>query len=128
MIRLTVAAMDGKADAYKKTVEELQSDIVIGESDISGTLKHVSGYTEFSRKTSEQSGNYLALKVEVPEKAEVTTELVNGEKGPVDLSKDKFCVYKISDKDNQKIKFTVSMNDDSITKTYDLKGLVLNPE
>lgn len=128
MISLTVAAMDGKTDAYKKTVEDLQSDVVIGETGISGTLKYVTEYTGFSSKADEQSGNYLALKVEVPEGAEVTTELVNGKKGSVNLSKDKFCVYRISDKDKQKIKFTVSVNEESVTKTYDLTGLVLNTQ
>lgn len=126
MISLTVVAMDGKTDVYKKTVDELQSNIVINETEISGTLKHVTEYTGFSNEVDEQSGNYLALKVEVPEGAEVTTELVNGKNGPVNLSKDKFCVYRISDKDKQKIKFTVSVNEESITKTYDLTGLTLN--
>ena len=128
MISLTVNAMGGKENVYDKTVEELQSDIRIDSEKITGTLKNVTDYSGFSDDSEKQSGHFLALKVDVSEDSNVTTELVNGETGPVDMSKDHFCVYRITNKDNQKIKFTASSGEESVTKTYDLTGLILSPE
>ena len=121
--------MNGETDVYGLNVSDLQSGIVIGEFDISGTLLYVSEYPGFNGSdVSEQSGNYLALKVDVPEGANVTTELINGKKGAVDLTADKFCVYRITDKDTQQIKFTVSKNEESKVSVYSLAGLTLNEE
>ena len=119
--------MDGETTKYGKQVSDLQTDIEISDTSISGTLNYVTDFTEFNvSDASEQSGNYLALEVEVPEGATVTTELINGKKGPVDLTNDKFCVYRITDKDKQQIKFVVSKDEDSTETVYDLKGLTLN--
>ena len=121
--------MDGKTNVYDKTVDDLQSDIVIDDESISGTLKHVTDYVGFNASNNEeQSGNYLALKVEVPEGAKITTRLINGKKGTVDLTNDKFCVYRITNKDNQKVEFTVTKGDESLTKTYGLTNLVVDTE
>ena len=128
MISLTVNAMGGKENVYDITVEELQSGIRIDGEKITGTLKNVTDYSGFSDDSEKQSGHFLALKVDVSEDSNVTTELVNGETGPVDMSEDHFCVYRITNKDDQKIKFTVSSGEESVTKTYDLTGLVLSPE
>lgn len=71
-------------------------------------MKHVTGYTGFSSNTSEQEGNYLALKVDADsEDAVVTIELVGGTKGPVTLDDD---------------------GKDSATKTYGLTRLILETE
>ena len=119
--------MDGETEAYGLNVNQLQSDIVIDGTDISGTLKYVTDYTGFNATdNSEQSGNYLALSVEVPEGATVTTQLINGKKGSVDLTTDKFCIYRITNKDTQKVKFTVTKGNESKTETYSLSGLTLN--
>lgn len=121
--------MDGETDAYGLTVSQLQSDIVIGESDISGTLLNVTSYPGFNGSDlEEQSGYYLALKVEVPKGATITTQLVNGKNSPVDITSDKFCIYRITDKDTQLVKFTVSKDKETKTSTYSLTGLTLNEE
>ena len=81
-------------------------------------MKHVTGYTGFSSNTSEQEGNYLALKVDADsEDAVVTIELVGGTKGPVTLDDDMNIVLLI--KNNGK---------DSATKTYGLTRLILETE
>ena len=70
-------------------------------------MKHVTGYTGFSSNTSEQEGNYLALKVDADsEDAVVTIELVGGTKGPVTLDDDMNIVLLIKNKDTQSIKVT----------------------
>ena len=92
-------------------------------------MKHVTGYTGFSSNTSEQEGNYLALKVDADSKdAVVTVELVGGTKGPVTLDDDMNIVLLIKNKDTQSIKVTVDNGENSTTKTYGLIGLTLETE
>ena len=126
---LSVKPEDGEAVLFGKTVNELQSDVVVGESEITGTLKHVTDYTDFSSNVSEQSGNYLALKIEAePAEAETVVELVGGTKGPVTLDDDMNIVLLIKNKDTQSIKVTTTHNRESVTKTYGLSGLTLETE
>lgn len=83
-------------------------------------------YTGFSGNTSEQSGNYLALKVETDSPdAVVTVEIVGGSKGPVTLDEDMNIVCLIKDKNSQSIKVTVEDGEDTTSKTYGLTGLTL---
>ena len=92
-------------------------------------MKHVTGYTGFSSNTSEQEGNYLALKVDADfEDAVATVELVGGTKGPVTLDDDMNIVLLIKNKDTQSIKVTVDNGENSTTKTYGLTGLTLETE
>ena len=92
-------------------------------------MKHVTGYTGFSSNTSEQSGNYLALKIEAePAEAETVVELVGGTKGPVTLDDDMNIVLLIKNKDTQSINVTVDNGENSTTKTYGLIGLTLETE
>ena len=92
-------------------------------------MKHVTGYTGFSSNTSEQEGNYLALKIEAePAEAETVVELVGGTKGPVALDDDMNIVLLIKNKDTQSIKVTVDNGENSTTKTYGLIGLTLETE
>lgn len=92
-------------------------------------MKYVTGYTGFSSNTSEQEGNYLALKVDADsEDAIATVELVGGTKGPVTLDDDMNIVLLIKNKDTQSIKVTTTHNEESVTKTYGLSGLTLETE
>ena len=109
-------------------MSELQSDIVIDEDSISGTLHYVTGYTDFSSVVGEQSGNYLALKVDAPEDSTVIVDLVGGTKGAVELDSDRNIVLKISNKDTQSIEITVEQGDSIAEKAYNLSGLTLESE
>jgi hypothetical protein len=127
---LSVKPEDGEAVLFGKAVNELQSDMVVADDDeVTGTLKYVNGYVDFSSNTSEQSGNYLALKIEAePAEAETVVELVGGTKGPVALDDDMNIVLLIKNKDTQSIKVTATHNGESITKIYGLSGLTLETE
>lgn len=126
---LSVKPEDGEAVLFGKAVNELQSDVVVADDEVTGTLKYVNGYVDFSSNTSEQSGNYLALKIEAePAEAETVVELVGGTKGPVALDDDMNIVLLIKNKDTQSIKVTTTHNEESITKTYGLSGLTLETE
>ena len=126
---LSVKHEDGEAVLFGKTVNELQSDVVVSDDEVTGTLKYVDGYVDFSSNVSEQSGNYLALKIEAePAEAETVVELVGGTKGPVTLDDDMNIVLLIKNKDTQSIKVTTTHNRESVTKTYGLSGLTLETE
>lgn len=106
-----------------KAVNELQRDVIIADNEVTGTLKYINGYV------SEQSGNYLALKIDAePVEAKTVVELVGGTKGPVTLDDDMNIVLLIKNKDTQSIKVTTTHNEESITKTYGLSGLTLETE
>ena len=126
---LSVKPEDGETVLFGKTVNELQSDVVVSDDEVTGTLKYVDGYVDFSSNVSEQSGNYLALKIEAePAEAETVVELVGGTKGPVTLDDDMNIVLLIKNKDTQSIKVTTTHNRESVTKTYGLSGLTLETE
>lgn len=107
----------------------MQTGIAVGTNRITGTLKHVTGYTGFSSNVDEQEGNYIALKFEpVPDDTTVTVELVGGTVGhPVTLDSDMNIVIRITNKDTQTIKVvTTKTGYIGVTKTYSLTGLVCN--
>lgn len=104
----------------------MQTGIQIGADSISGSLKYVTGYTGFSSKKEEQSGNYLALKFDIePSDAITTVEILNGTSGPVTLDEDKMFVGLITKPEEQKIKVVATAGDVTSTKIYDLNGLTL---
>ena len=120
------------ANVLGKLVSELQSsDVTVGDSEITGTLHYVTGYTGFHGSDPlEQEGNFLALKINATTAEDVTTavELVGGTKGPVTLDSDMNIVLHIQNKNTESVKVTVTKGDESETKTYGLSGLTLEPE
>ena len=129
LISLSVKPEDGKATLLGKAVNELQRDVVIADNEVTGTLKYIDGYVGFSSNVSEQSGNYLAIKIDTePVEAKTVVELVGGTKGPVTLDEDRNIVLLIKNKDTQSIKVTITHDKESIEKTYGLSGLTLERE
>lgn len=118
-------------DLLGANLEDLQSDIVIGSDTISGVLEYVSDYSGFSSKAEEQSGNYLALHITVPQydDAVITVELIGGSLGkPVTLDEDKTIILRITDPDNQSVKIVATKDNNVVTKTYALTGIELKNE
>lgn len=114
--------MDGETDLYGITAKELQTDVTVGDGSISGTLEHIEGYSGFSDVRDEQEGYYLALSIESSEGTDITTELVGGSKGEVKVT-DGFCVYRITDKDAQRIRIIAKKGGAVADKEYDLTSL-----
>ena len=109
-------------------VSDLQSNVSVGASAITGTLKYVSDYTGFSSKTSEQSGNYLAIHCTVPGTTpdRITVEVVNGTAGERTLDADGLIVLRIADKNAQSVRVKAYKTGlETVTKTYTLTGLTL---
>ena len=113
-------------DLLGKVVSDLQSDVVIGSTVISGTLNYVTDYTGFSGDASLQQGNYLVLHASVPNVDNVTITATLSY--PVTLDPDGLHVIRIKDKDYQKISFTASADGyDPVTRVYSLAGLTCEP-
>lgn len=123
MIRLSVEAVNGETRCYGKTASELQDNIVISEDVISGTLNEIAGYTAF--EGSEQDGHFLALAFTFDEGTTLKTKIIGGKHGEVDVTQDKYCVYRITDKDTQQIQLSAEKDGKSETKAYRLTGLSL---
>ena len=121
-VAVTASPESADATLFGKKVSDLQTNVAVGADSITGTLKNVTGYTEFSSKPAEQSGHYLALKFDVTPAA--TVELVGGTKGPVTLDADKNIVLLIKN-NTQSVKVTSTKDGSSVTKTYALTNLTL---
>ena len=106
---------------------DLQSEIKIDGSVITGNLKYVTGYTGFSGDPAEQEGNYIALHAETDFEAdEITLEVINGTVGhPVTLDSDGLMIVRITNKDTQKIRIVATKGSRTRIKLYDLSGLKL---
>lgn len=125
-VTVSAAAITDETDLLGKKAADLQSDIVVSDGAISGTLKHVTGYTGFSSKGNEQTGNYLALKFAAePSDAEITVELVGDTKGPVKPNEDRIIILRVTSK-SQTVKVIATKGSKSDTKVYTLTGLTLN--
>lgn len=108
-----------------KSVSDLQSNITVGGNAITGTLRYVTGYTGFSSKTEEQSGNYLVIHCAAEDADSVTVEVVGGDKGPVTLDADGIIILRIKN-NSQKIRVTAYKDGAIATvRTYSLNNLNL---
>ena len=125
-VQVTVSAEAASTTLLGKAVSDLQTNVVVGADSISGSLKHVTGYTGFSSKPAEQDGHYLALKFATePADAVTTVELVGGSKGPVTLDADHNIVLLVKNTATQSVKVVSTKDKESTTKTYGLTGLTL---
>ena len=114
-------SIGGSVDLFGKTVSDLQSNVAIGDSAITGTLKYVADYSSaFGGDLS--SGNYIAIHAEVPgvDGVTITVKVTN----PVTLDEDGIAVLRIADKSTQTITVVASKEGcESVTKVYTLTGL-----
>ena len=125
---VVVSAVADEVDVLGKDAGDLQEDIAIADGAITGTLKYVTDYTGFSGDVSEQSGNYLAIKVEANADT-ITVELVNGTLGhPVTLDEDGMIVIRITDTSTQSIIVVATKENVSETHNLSISGLTLTPE
>ena len=105
----------------------MQSDIVISDDAITGTLKYLD---TGALPDYWGAGNFLALKFsDIPSTAtsvKVGLDPSHGD-GLVEIidDPDKNGAFKITDKDTQVFKVVVTDGTNTITKSYDLSGLVL---
>lgn len=115
--------IDAEEDLFGKVISDLQSDIVINDDNITGSLKYVTDYTGFSSNPEEQNGNYLAIHCTNNYEDPISVEIIGGTHGPVQLDSDGIIVLFIRNNE-QEIKVTSG----DLVKTYSLTELELLSE
>lgn len=118
---------------YGKAVSTLQdTDVVINDKSISGTLKYVSGWTEaWGSDPVENSGNFLSVAIESSPDAVITVGTKGGfHDERVATVEDGFVVFHIKN-NAQKLIITSTINggtanEQKIVKEYSCSGLKLN--
>lgn len=127
LISLSVEPLtDDTVDLFGKVSSDLQENVAINGGAITGTLKYVDDYSS-AYGPGEDSGNYLVLKFESEDADSISVEIINGTSGPVTLDEDGIWIGRIADKDSQTVKVVASKDGASVTKTYTLSGLTLQP-
>lgn len=114
-------------DVLGKATSALQEGVQVRGNNIKGTLKYVTGYTGFSGDVEEQSGNYLAVYLPIPEGATAKADLVGGTTGEQTLD-DGIIVLRITDKDAETLKISVTSGSQTAVKVFSLSGLTLEAE
>lgn len=109
-------------------MSELQQDIRIEGTKISGTLLHKSEFIAFSNDPTEQEGHYLVLKVEYGEDETAKFSVIGGKTQNKPFPPgDHQLVVLVSDAQKQKIRLDITRGDYTGTVIYDLSGLTLSP-
>ena len=111
---------------FGKTVSDLQSDIVVGNNAITGTLKYIADYSSAGYTGDEASGNYLVIHCAADDADSITVEVVGGVHGERTLDVDGIVICRIANND-QKIRVK-AYKDGQVAnvQTYNLSGLVLS--
>lgn len=125
MISLSVEAGDGETSYYGHTANELQTGIVVTEDAIKGTLNNVPGVVNFE---GDNADHHLVLKLRADSAEKLETKMTGGNlvmKDYVTVT-DGFCMYSVTDKDQQKIHVKATKGELSTEKTYSLSQLVLS--
>lgn len=122
-LNLSVQA-ETSSDLLGKAASDLQSNIVVSDGKIKGTLKYVTGYTGFSGEEELQSGNYLAIKCDADDGSTLKAKLIGGQFGEVTLDSDKNVIIRITDKDTQKVQVRAIKGDKEQVEVFSLKELV----
>ena len=107
-------------DLFGKVISDLQENVEITDSEIKGTLKHITDYTGFSSKVEEQSGNYLAIHNETNGDEPIFVEIIGGTSGPRQLDSDGIIVLRIANKEQR-----VRVVSGSAVKEYSLANIIL---
>lgn len=122
-ILITDTNVAADEDLFGKVISDLQENIEITDEEITGTLKYVTGYTGFSSKVEEQSGNYLVIHNETNGDEPIFVEVVGGTSGPTQLDSDGIIILRIANNE-QKVKVTSG----SAVKEYSLTNIILATE
>lgn len=124
-VTMSMSPEDGTETLLGKSVSDLQSDIVVDDHSIKGTLKYVTGYTGYSGTARLQKGNFLALKfVSTADTVEIKLDPTDGAGGWTALDSDMNAVLRIKNKDNQNLIVRTTKGTDVHEYSYDLSGLV----
>lgn len=129
IISLVTKAATGETNFYGVAAKDLQENIGISKDNfITGVLKFKENYDQFSLNPEEQPGNFLVLSFESKDAEKIETKIIGDgkERAYVDLTSDKYCVYRIKDASKQKIEVKLTKGEKEKIITYSLEKLVLS--
>lgn len=106
----------------------MQTDVVVGNDAITGTLKYVTGYTGFSGDPELQNGNFIALKVTAETGTTVQMKLDGGVGDWVTLDSDMNIVIRVTDKDTQRVLVKATKDGVTVTDSFSLSGMTVETE
>lgn len=128
LLGLTAEGMTGTV--LSKNVSDIQENIEFDDAngEITGTLKYVEGWTEYSGDPELQNGHFIAFKVSTTDASTIYAALVGGRDGGAWKSDaDGEFVVRISDPFNQSIRVkAVDAAGNRQLKTYSLGELAFN--
>lgn len=118
----------GSVDLLGKVISDLQENVVISGTTITGTLKYVTDYTGFSGKASEQKGNFFAFYCPMAKETGVTVNVkaASGTLWPID-STDGIIVLQIKDKNKPILLIASKEGYVPYAKEYDISGMTFTP-
>ena len=92
---------------------------------ITGNLKYISNWTEFSGQTSENTGNFLVFKSTLADADRITVQLIGAKSTPYPqtLDADGIAIFHITDKDNQMVQVVAYKDGLTQSRLYSLSGL-----
>lgn len=123
---LSLDAEAASGTVLGKAVSDLQSDVVVHDNYIKGNLKYVTNFTGYSQDTSENFGNFIALKFTATEGATTTIQIIGRDelREPTTLDSDMNAVIRIVDKNKDKLKVvTTTTSGETLTKIYSFANL-----
>lgn len=110
-----------------KALTDLQTNVEVDMTTckVTGNLKYVTGYTGFSGIEEEQSGNYIAIHVDVEDVTGVTyTSTFNGR--TVTFDSDQILIVRVNGKTHIPLIISAAKNGyETVVRTFDLTGLTL---
>ena len=122
------ADIDPTEDLFGKTVSDFQSDIEIEGTSVSGILNYIDDYSAAGYTGDEAYGNSIVLHFSVPDVDDVVIQTTTNNR-TVTLDDDGILIAHVADKDSQTITVVASKEGyESVTKTYELSGLMCEEE
>lgn len=110
-----------------KHVADLQSGVKFSANEITGTLKYIEGWTEFSSLEAENTGYFLAFKSTLADADKITVQLIGAKtsRGAQELDEDGIAVFHITDKLSQMVQVVAYKDGMVQQKLYNLRGLTM---
>lgn len=126
----TIVSPASNTTILSKKVSELQSGITVSEFKITGTLRHITGFTSFGGSSEDQSGNYLVLDVKTEDGISgisLKYSYSNYQNKEVKVVDNHYIIVRVEEKDGSKGLLTISATKgtDNYSVWYDLNNLVL---
>ncbi|MBO7450670.1 MAG: hypothetical protein J6U54_09900 [Clostridiales bacterium] len=119
------ADIDESLDLFGYTVDDLQSDVEVDGTSVSGILNYIDDYTSAGYTDEEAEGNFLVLHFSVPDVEDAEIQITTNGRTKT-LDEDGILIARVADKDSQTITVVASKDGyDDVTKVYDLSGLIV---